>query len=720
MADDQPAREDWGRGYIRRALAELGHDPDGVTVETEAADVDGLPRGSVAEQGFRLVAGEGRVSVTAPREVGRLYGLVEAVDRARHDPEFSVAGDQVEVTDAPRMRYRGYAVPFQGQTAYYPDHKPYDWPVTPDAFPWFYDREFLTRLLDRLVAHKANTLYIWSGHPFASLVDVTDEYPAAPEVDSDQLAENIEQYRWLVSEAEKRGIRVIQHFYNIHMSDPLARERGWDILSGEPHPEIAEYTRACLSEFAQTYPSAGLMPTMGERLEDEYQAEWLTDVILPGFLDGLAADREEYPPMVVRAHSTDLAEYFGEAKAAYPNISTIWKHNSENYVSTTPSPDNDDLARRFGSHIVNLHLASNFEPFTWGSPRFIRETIEDMLSAGAAGVHVYPLRYWDFPNSAHVTPFGDQLHEQFLWWSAWSRYAWNPDRDPDREQRYWTQALARQYSLPTADASGLLAAVEETAEVLPRLTGQFTVAPGNLQADTLGLQLVPMAFTNRQHEVEPGYEMAQLIGNPLVDKPLFEDSPVARVDDLMDSCDAGLDRLADLEDAPVVEYTRHELEVVRLLASFYRSKATACALYFQDLYGLDVDTDRAEAHLADSVDAYREVVDRTTDFFEDVASLHHYRWIPAPVEEAPDRWDEMLEEGRDVVRDTVEEGYRHWEDMLPDYEQELAVAREEGIEGLLEMDYYLPGAATLEYEELDGLSYDSHDDWEGDQEVDYK
>jgi hypothetical protein len=44
-----------------------------------------------------------------------------------------------------------------------------------------------------------NSLYLWNGHPFASLVRVK-EYPYAIEVDDATFKKNEEAYRFLASE----------------------------------------------------------------------------------------------------------------------------------------------------------------------------------------------------------------------------------------------------------------------------------------------------------------------------------------------------------------------------------------------------------------------------------------------------------------------------------------------------------------------------------------
>ncbi len=72
-----------------------------------------------------------------------------------------------------------------------------------------------------MVENRMNSLYLWNGHPFASLVKLKD-YPFALEVSEEDFKKNEEIYNYRTVEANKRGIWVIQMFYNILVSKPFA------------------------------------------------------------------------------------------------------------------------------------------------------------------------------------------------------------------------------------------------------------------------------------------------------------------------------------------------------------------------------------------------------------------------------------------------------------------------------------------------------------------
>ena len=85
-----------------------------------------------------------------------------------------------------------------------------------ENFPFFYDKAEWTKYLDMLAEERYNTLYLWNGHPFTSLLKLP-KYPEAQELPTAQLDENIAMFKWLTAEADRRGIWVLQGFYNIHL-----------------------------------------------------------------------------------------------------------------------------------------------------------------------------------------------------------------------------------------------------------------------------------------------------------------------------------------------------------------------------------------------------------------------------------------------------------------------------------------------------------------------
>ena len=72
-------------------------------------------------------------------------------------------------------------------------------------------------------------------------------------------------FKWLTGEADRRGIWVLQGFYNIHLSHTFARAH-IAIASIGAGPGGQRVHALCISEFVREYPNVGLIMTLGEAL----------------------------------------------------------------------------------------------------------------------------------------------------------------------------------------------------------------------------------------------------------------------------------------------------------------------------------------------------------------------------------------------------------------------------------------------------------------------
>ena len=72
---------------------------------------------------------------------------------------------------------------------------------------------------------------------------------------------------------------------------------------------------------------------------------------------------------------------------------------------------------------------------------------------GAQGLHLYPLCYWNWPYSPDIaSPQLKQYERDWIWFEAWARYAWNPDRDEQQDRQYWIDRLSDMYGNKEAAA----------------------------------------------------------------------------------------------------------------------------------------------------------------------------------------------------------------------------------------------------------------------------
>jgi hypothetical protein len=407
----------------------------------------------------------------------------------------------------------------------------------------------------------------------------------------------------------------------------------------------------------------------------ENQTPFFVETVLPGVKDGMeAAGLTDPPPVVLRAHATDPSIVMPEALKVYSNLYTMAKYNGESLTTSEPRGRGQQvhqaLSQLASSHMVNVHLQSNLEPFRYGAPRFIHECVlasRDRL--GARGVHLYPLFYWDWPDSPDVVePLLQQTDRDWIWFDAWARYCWNPDVDPAKDREYWINRLADMYGTREA-AAGILDAYNDSGECAPRLVRRFGITEGNRQTLSLGMTLDQLVHPERYGPFPDLWESQSPPGERLQDYALKEwnhephegETPPQIVREVLDYSQRAVEAI----DAAAPHVTRNQEEFARLrndmhairaMCEHYAEKVEAAMLVLRYEYSHDLaDLERAAEHLEKSVAAYERLAALTKDAYRYANSLQTgHRKIPY--------------RGFDDGHAT----YYHWTQVLPQFQQELA------------------------------------------------
>jgi len=564
--------------------------------------------------------------ITARDDSGALYGCLELAKRIRAAGKLPMVAN---FSDKPAMTLRGTCIGMQ-KTVILPGRKVYEYPYTPELFPWFYDKKLWTVYLDFLAANRMNTLYLWSGHPFASLVRLKD-YPYAVEVPDEVFQQNQEQFRWLAQECDKRGIWLVQMFYNIFVSKPFAETNHISTQLSAPTPLVADYTRKSIAQFVKEFPNVGLMLCLGEALQGtSNQVAWATQTILPGVLDGMkAAGLKEQPPVVIRTHAMDANAIIPACFQVYSNLFTETKYNGESLTTWEPRGKGQatHLAMsKLGPHLVNIHILSNLEPFRYGDTEFIRKSVlasRDRL--GASGIHLYPLSYWNWPYSPDIAdPPLLQWNRDWIWFEAWARYAWNPDVPEKEDRAYWVSRLAEFYGNTNA-AEKILDAYNAAGEVAPRLIRRFGITEGNRQTLSLGMTLDQLVNPMKYGAIEdlwlsqapPGERLQEYVEKEWKHEPHVGETPVSINREVLDSSFQAVESIEAA--SPLVISNRNEFErlqndvkCVRLIAAFYAAKTKAAMCVLRYGHSKDVaDMDQAKKWLVESVEAFDDLVTLT-------------------------------------------------------------------------------------------------------------
>jgi len=525
------------------------------------------------------------------------------------------------------------------------------------------------KYLDSLAQNRMNSLYLWSGHPFASLVKVKD-YPYALEVDEVTYEKNVDIYNFLTREADKRGIWVIQGFYNIIVSKPFAEHNHLKTQDRNRHivPIIADYTRKSIAAFVQKYPNVGLLVTLGEAMEGVGQddIDWFTKTIIPGVKDGLhALGRTDEPPIVLRAHDTDAPSDMKYAKPLYSNLYTMIKYNGEALTTYTPHGPWAELHQTLSKlgpvEIENVHILANLEPFRYGSDDFIQKCVQAMHSTDKSnGIHIYPqASYWDWPYTADNTSTRElEMDRDWIWYKEWSRYAWNCHRDRSGEVKYWSEQLSSKYGCDFDHGKDILDAYEQSGEISPKILRRFGITDGNRQTMTLGMTMSQLVDPEKyglfsllyNSEGPEGEMLSEYAAKEWKHQPHVGETPVNVINDIIEE---GRDAVKAIDaadksvttDKAEFDRLKNDMYCYNAMANCYAHKAKAALWVLRYKYSDDVsDLDKALPELQISLNYYQQLVDLTKTTYLYANSMQtKQRKIPVGGNDGKNKtWVELL------------------------------------------------------------------------------
>lgn len=640
-----------------------------------------IPVNESAKEGFVLISNKEITVIAGGDDSGALYGSLELSELIKKRGKLP---EKIQISDKPVFTLRGPCVGMQ-KTYVLPNKGIYNYPYTPELFGFFYDKQQWVEFLDLLVQNRMNTLYLWNGHPFSSLVKLKD-YPEAVEVSDEIFNKNREAFRFLTTEADKRGIWIIQMFYNIHLSETLAQKHGIETHLSEPTSLSADYTRKSIAEFVRSYPNVGLLVCLGEALSGaENKKYWLTNVIIPGVQDGMRSlGLREEPPIIIREHTMDkdAREIVGAGLEKYKNLYTMMKYNGEALTSYRPRGPWAEIHRELSSitsqHITNIHIMANLEPFRYGATRFIQKCVKAAQTIHHAnGLHLYPLAYWAWPDSPDKAEI-KQYERDWIWFEAWARYAWNPDRQVQDENEYWISRLTEVYGSRKA-ATHILEAYNHSGLCAPMILRRFGITNGNRQTLSLGMtldQLVnPQKYRLWPRLVDSdgpvGERLREYVEKEWRGQEHVGETPTEVIDQILihsEKAVVEINRAADYVRKNKEEFERIQNDIlcIRAMSEFYAAKARAAMLVLRYKYSKDVtEIKKAFAFLEKSLKHYRNLTDLTAETYVFANSLQMgIRKIPF----------------------TGSDGqYKHWIECIRVYEKELKDFQQE-VENLIAVE----------------------------------
>jgi len=647
---------------------------------------------ATAKEGFVIQGSRNKVTmVTGADASGALYGCLQLGDQlselltdtagrpagAGQDLRYKIDSllSKIKVRDRPQMTLRGACIGLQ-KPYLLPGRSTYEYPYTKENFPWFYNKELWIKYLDMLVENRMNTLYLWSGHPFASLVRLKD-YPEAVEVDSATFAANQEIFHFLTTEANKRGIWVIQAFYNIIVSKPFAEKH--HIKTQDRNrpitPLIADYTRKSIAAFVAQYPNVGLLVTLGEAMEGvgPDDTKWFTKTIIPGVKDGLSRlGQTKEPPIILRAHDADAPAVIAAAKPLYQNLYTMAKYNGEALTTYQPRGPWAALHRKLSEiapvQVENVHILANLEPFRYGADDFIQKCVQAMHKIyGSNGLHLYPqAAYWDWPYSADNTdPRLLQMDRDWIWYSEWARYAWNANRERAKERQYWAKRIAQKYGSDLNTGQNILTAYESSGEIAPKLLRRYGITDGNRQTLSLGMLMSQLIDPKRyglftllyNSEAPEGEMITEYARKEWLHQKHIGETPVQIAGEVMKDAAKAVKAIKAAQSGVTkntaeFERLKNDMLSYQYLAAFYSNKVMAALKILR--YGY--------SHNIADLDAAVPLMEKSLRAYEGLARVAGPAYLYA----------NSLQTGARKIPMTGKNGqFKTWSDLKPVYQSEL-------------------------------------------------
>lgn len=618
-------------------------------------------------EAFHIEINDNDIKIEGGSEAGILYGakkIAEIISEENALPK------NLEISESPDMDWRGISLQLMKLGEY-------NYAITPEEFPFFYDKTLWLEFLDFMVDQKFNYIILWNGHPFDYFVKFDKYKEAQSGMSDEQIQQNNDLLKWLIAEGGKRNIKFFFEFYNIHTSVYYQEFHKLPKEISIPTPELAAYTEYSIEKFVSEFPEIGLFITPGEGLAREHSDQWINDVLFK------AIKKTGFTPTVfMRAWFFDL-EHARKVNNNYSDLHFVRKFNVEMIADKRTDPENKEWAKLNGNFIVNIHMAANLEPFKWNPPSYIQDIVKNSIEDGSTGIHIHPRKAWRWPYGSETGAKEYQWKRDTLFFTAWGRYSWKADREASDDKAYWIDLLTKRYENKKA-AEHFLKASEAGADVLPALQRLIWLGDSNHSIVTTGATLEQLQNASGIPflPLKNCMSISEYVEALKTGKVIEEDTPLDFVKAKIEEARVAFEE-SKIAAANVIQRKDEanrivkDAEAVVLVTQYYWNKLQA--LKALTLIGEGVELKKNKnlfiKYLSASVESFRKLSAVTEEAYASVSDVP--AWHPIQFNKTP----------------------YHWKDLLPLYEKELEIYKKEV---LIERsaDFYKPNL-----EDLSGLIF---------------
>ena len=622
-----------GVRLVAEALREVGRIP--VVTSTPAASMGGRYElhlesgGSLAEEAYRIDGSAGdAATVTGGTPTGLLYGCVALAEAIRRGEDPSTPADG----EAPVLELRATMMwpPIGGISGGLEAHS-----------DWFYDPGHWLRFFDRLARWRLNLVALAHMHPYPHFV-LMREHPEGRELSAAQLARNMGTFQWLIDSGAAHGVRMGTMNWNLNLTQAFVAAHG---LQPHERSELTEdYTRAVTRELLDTYPEMGAIGFCpGEQVSGN-RAEFLELTQLRA-LKEFHEDTGRTPLLLVRYWQADPEELGDTIRRSWDG--PAWmdaKFNQEMVdISRRPDPDMIEPAKRSGVPVYGyFQQLSNLWPFTFGSPEFLRDCLYSVDDSGLKGVVFQAVnpegwpytwerddekRVWErdregrVVGSYRIDPERYQFDRDWVWWSAFGRYGWDPRQPYD--ESFWLDEYERLYGSREV-GEHVHRALDAAAVVMSSVGTQFWRRGWNHWRPQLNGYTAYVAhpwitigglLKDRPHHHLVA-DIPSYVDHVLSGKPLEEErTPVQIADSIVTAAATARQEIESAASAATsghaeIERVRKEVEVLGHVAGFWDRRIRAAVAAETYLATLDEGRlDEADTLVQESAVSYRRLHD---------------------------------------------------------------------------------------------------------------
>ncbi len=373
----------------------------------------------------------------------------------------------------PALRFRAMADNFPfwvGSTMYSNAWKGFEG-VETDPDSWWRDRQGWTKRFRECAERRVNALVWDHPHPYPALL-VYDKYPEAQVYSPEQARKNAEDLAWIVQEGKKYGVSIYFLTWNICVPPSFAKAHGVEEF-GSQAPIVKDYTRYCVRKLFDTYPDLGGLITMGAETP-----VGCTDWVIENIVSAMNASKAK--PNLIWWGWCTYPEDSLKVKRAYKGRTEVLHYlEYEQFFKPMADPRIGRWSRETGgTKMIALGgPKSALGYFTWGDPVWAHDIIRSLAEDNNGSGMI--LETWT------AAPW--LARESFC------RYMWSLNREDAKQRKHeaiedeWRSRLAERYD-PSV-AADYLSCYQAASKIIPRFVCLVHSQTDHYQPQ-LGLPLV--------------------------------------------------------------------------------------------------------------------------------------------------------------------------------------------------------------------------------------